>query len=61
MICNSTNCNCKITKSAKKDYSDIWRQKEIDREWEMAGLARQDGDKAAELYHTQRARDLASS
>jgi hypothetical protein len=30
--------------------------RKADQEWELAGCARQDGDKAAELKHTERAR-----
>ena len=30
-----------------------------DQEWELAGLARQDGDTADELKHTQLAQDYA--
>ena len=35
-----------------------WRRKE-NREWELAGLARQDGDREAEARHTAKAREYA--
>jgi hypothetical protein len=34
-----------------------WLRKLADREWEMAGLARQDNDRAAEIKHTGKARE----
>ena len=33
-------------------------QRKIDQEWDMAGLARQDGDHEAEKRHTENARRL---
>lgn len=39
------------------DYLDRLRRKE-DQEWDMAGLARQDGDTTDEKNHTEKARDL---
>lgn len=41
-----------------KTRLDATTEKRADREWEMAGLARQDGDLAAERTHTERARAI---
>jgi hypothetical protein len=38
---------------------DTLRRKR-DQEWELAGLARQDGDKADEARHTDKAREYAA-
>ena len=37
---------------------DKWLRKKADRAWEMAGLARQDGDKVDEKRWTEEARRL---
>jgi len=41
--------------------SEEWKERQranrrADREWELAGLARRDGDKKAEAEHTEKAR-----
>jgi hypothetical protein len=38
------------------EVSDRFRRK-ADQEWDMAGLARQDGDRKAEEDHTRKARE----
>jgi hypothetical protein len=60
MTCDSPHCNCKQfdTIDPEDRVHRAQRQKRADREWEMAGLARQDGDKKAELEHTERARRI---
>lgn len=46
------------TRTAQAARPDPWQQKRADREWEMAGLARQDGDRDAEQQHTAAARAI---
>jgi hypothetical protein len=58
MTCSNPNCNCNQPHPPPKDMSDVWRQKRADQEWEMAGLARQDGDHKAAAIHTERARAI---
>lgn len=41
----------------QRQQADL-RQRKADQEWELAGLARQDGDREAERRHTERARAL---
>jgi hypothetical protein len=56
--CDVQNCACRASKPIKKDVYHVWLQKKRDTEWKLAGLARIDGDKEAEKYHTGRATAL---
>jgi hypothetical protein len=40
----------------RRRIENRWTRK-ADQEWDMAGLARQDGDREAERQHTERARE----